>query len=209
MSAPPGLRIVVADDHYVVRLGVVALVDTEPGMRVVGEAADGAQAIELFASLRPDLVLMDLHMPVKSGHEATVEICGRFPGARVLVLTAFDGDVEIQRVLDAGARGCVHKSSTGKKLIPAIHAVAEGQRWIPDEIAARLASHTSFESLSPRELEVLQQLARGLANKEIADVLRISQHTTKDHIKNILGKLRVADRTEAVMAGLQRGILQL
>jgi len=209
MKKDAKLRILVADDHYVVRMGLVALVNTEPDMEVVAEAADGAQALELFARFIPDLALMDLKMPVKTGIEATFEICRQFPSARILMLTAFDGDEDIYRALHAGAQGYVLKSSPGEKLIPALRAVAAGQRWIPTEVALRLASRNSFEQLTAREVEVLHQLAKGLANKEIADVLNITEYTTKDHLKNILGKLRVADRTEAVTAALQRGIIRL
>jgi DNA-binding NarL/FixJ family response regulator len=209
MKKPEKIRILVADDHFVVRIGLVALVNTEPDMEVVGEAADGDQAVDLFARHRPDLVLMDLRMPIKTGIEATVEIRNRFADARVLMLTTFDGDEDIHQALQAGARGYVLKSSTGDKLIPALRAVASGQRWIPREIATRLQSRNSFEQLSPREGQVLNELAKGLANKEIAEVLKISEHTVKDHLKSILAKLRVNDRTEAVTAALQRGILHL
>jgi DNA-binding NarL/FixJ family response regulator len=125
------------------------------------------------------------------------------------MLTAFDGDEDIHKALQAGAQGYVLKSSPGEKLLPALRAVAAGQRWIPNEVANRLASRNTFESLTPREVQVLNHLAKGLANKEIADVLNISEHTAKDYLKSILAKLRVADRTEAVTAALQRGIIQL
>jgi DNA-binding NarL/FixJ family response regulator len=203
------IRILVADDHYVVRMGLIALVNTEPDMEVVAEAADGAQALELFAKHSPDLALMDLRMPVKSGIEATIEIRSKFATACVLMLTAFDGDEDIHKALQAGAQGYVLKSSSGEKLIPALRAVAAGQRWIPKDVANRLASRNSFEELTPREVQVLNELVKGLANKEIADVLNITEHTTKDHLKSILAKLRVADRTEAVTAALQRGIIHL
>jgi DNA-binding NarL/FixJ family response regulator len=203
------IRILIADDHYVVRMGLIALVNTEPDMEVVAEAADGAQALELFAKHSPDLALMDLRMPVKSGIEATIEIRSRFSTACVLMLTAFDGDEDIYKALQAGAQGYVLKSSSGEKLIPALRAVAAGQRWIPKDVAGRLASRNAFEELTPREKQVLNELAKGLANKEIADVLNITEHTTKDHLKSILAKLRVADRTEAVTAALQRGIIHL
>lgn len=201
------IRVLIADDHYVVRMGLAAVVNTEADMEVVAEAADGAQAVELFAQCQPDLALMDSRMPVKDGIEATIEIRKRFPGAAVLMLTAFDGDADIQRALDAGVRGYVLKNSTGEKLIPALRAVAAGQQWVPREIASQLASHKSFEQLTPREVEVLYELAKGLANKQIADTLKISEYTVKDHLKNILAKLRVADRTEAVAVALQRGII--
>jgi DNA-binding NarL/FixJ family response regulator len=203
------IRILIADDHYIVRMGLIALMNTEPDLEVVAEAADGAQALELFRKHNPDLALLDMRMPVKNGIETTKEIRSRFPDARVLILTAFDGDEEIHNALQAGAQGYVLKSSTGEKLIPAVRAVAAGQRWIPQEVADRLTARNQFEELTPREVQVLQQLARGLANKEIADVLRITEYTVKDHLKSILAKLRVTDRTEAVTAALQRGIIHL
>jgi len=203
------IRILVADDHFVVRMGLTALVNTEPDLEVVGEAVDGAQAVAAFDKHKPDLVLMDLRMPVKDGVRATAEIKAKHPNARVLMLTTFDGDTDIHRAIEAGAQGYVLKNTTGDKLIPALRAVAAGQRWIPKEIATRLASRNLFEDLTPRELQVLEQMAKGLANKEIADVLKITGHTVKDHLKSILGKLHVADRTEAVTVALQRGIIHL
>ena len=203
------IRVLIADDHFVVRMGLIAVVNSEPDMEVVGEAGDGKQAVEMFAACNPDLVLMDLRMPVKDGIAATQEIRNKQPGARVLMLTTYDGDQDIHRALHAGAHGYVLKNSTGEKLIPALRAVAAGEKWIPKEIARRLAERKLFEELTPRELQVLQQMAKGLANKEIGDVLRITEYTVKDHLKNILGKLRVADRTEAVTVALQRGIIQL
>jgi DNA-binding NarL/FixJ family response regulator len=209
MKDEPKIRILVADDHFVVRMGLTALVNTEPDLEVVGEAVDGAQAVLAFDKHRPDLVLMDLRMPVKDGIWATAEIRSKYPNARVLMLTTFDGDTDIHRAIQAGAQGYVLKNSTGDKLIPALRAVAAGQKWIPKEIATRLASRNLFEDLTPRELQVLEQMAKGLANKEIADVLKITGHTVKDHLKSILGKLHVADRTEAVTVAIQRGIIHL
>ncbi len=203
------IRVLIADDHHVVRLGLVALVGTTDDMEVVGEAEDGAGAIERFTQLRPDVVLMDSRMPVKDGIQATREILKRFPKARVLMLTAYDGDADIGRALEAGVLGYVLKRSTGEDLLPALRAVAAGTRWIPGDVAGQLASRKSFEQLTPRELSVLDELAKGLANKQIADALQITEHTVKDHVKNILAKLRVADRTEAVTVALQRGIIHL
>ena len=203
------IRILIADDHYVVRMGLTALVETEPDLQVVGEAADGVQVVELFKKLEPDLVLMDLRMPRTDGIIATRQIREQFPHARILMLTTYDGDDDIHKALSAGASGYLLKNSTRESLIPALRAVAAGQRWIPQEVASRLATRKMFEELTPREIEVLQQLAKGRANKEIADVLKISEHTVKDHLKSILGKLHVADRTEAVTAALQRGIIHL
>jgi DNA-binding NarL/FixJ family response regulator len=203
------IRVLVADDHFVVRMGLLGVVNSEPDMEVVAEAADGNQAVELFDKVHPDLVLMDLRMPVKDGIAATSEIRSKHADARILMLSTYDGDTDIHRAVQAGAQGYVLKNSTGEELIPALRAVAGGAKWIPREVATRLASRKLFEELTPRELQVLGQMARGLANKEIGDVLKITTYTVKDHLKNILGKLRVADRTEAVTVAIQRGIIQL
>jgi DNA-binding NarL/FixJ family response regulator len=202
------IRILIADDHYIVRMGLIAMINTEPDMDVVAEATDGAQAIALFAKHKPDLALMDLRMPVKTGIEAAVEICSQNRAARILMLTALDGDEDIHKALEAGAAGYVLKDSTEEKLIPAIRAVASGQRWIPEDVAERLTSRRLFEELTPRELQVLNELAKGLANKQIADVLNITENTTKWYLKSILAKLRVADRTMAVAVAIQRGIIR-
>jgi len=203
------IGILVADDHFIVRMGLIALVNTESSMVIVGEAADGHQAVELFGKHKPDLVLMDLRMPIKDGIQATIEIRGQDPYARVLMLTTFDGDTDIHKALQAGAQGYVLKNATGQELIPAIQAVASGQRWIPKEIAKRLASRKLFEELTPREVQVLQLLVKGSANKQIGEHLSISEHTVKDHLKSVFGKLQVEDRTEAVTAAIQRGIIHL
>jgi DNA-binding NarL/FixJ family response regulator len=209
MTKEPAVRILVVDDHFIVRMGLIALINTEPDLAVIGETDDGDQAIALFEKLKPDLVLMDLRMPRRSGTEATRHIRQMAPAARVLMLSAFDGDADIHAALEAGAHGYVLKSATGEDLIPAIRAVATGKRWIPREVATRLKSRNAYEELTAREIDVLNQLARGLANKEIADELKISEYTTKDHLKSILAKLRVADRTQAVTAALSRGIIRL
>ena len=209
MKKESKIGILVADDHFIVRMGLIALVNTEPNMLIVGEAADGQQAVDLFVKQRPDIVLMDLRMPIKDGIEATIEIHSRDPNARILMLTTFDGDTDIHRALQAGAQGYVLKNATGNELIPAIQAVAGGQRWIPKEIAKRLASRKLFEELTQREVQVLQLLVKGLANKQIGDNLSISEHTVKDHLKSVFGKLQVEDRTEAVTAAIQRGIIHL
>jgi len=209
MSNKRNIRILVADDHFVVRMGLIALVNTEDDLEVIGQASDGKQAVEMFEKLKPDLVLMDLRMPVKDGIAATTEIFSKHPSARVLMLTTYDGDTDIHRAIQSGAQGYVLKNATGVELIPALRAVAAGQKWVPKEISTRLNSRRMFEELTARELEVLQQISKGLANKEIGDVLKITEHTVKDHLKHILGKLHVADRTEAVTVALQRGIIQL
>lgn len=201
------VRILIVDDHFIVRTGLRSLISTESDLAVIGEAAEAAEAIQQFETLRPDLVLMDLRLPDKSGHEVTRHIRLIDGQARILMLSAFEGDVDIHTALEAGASGYVLKSVTAEELIPAIRAVASGRRWIPSEVATRLKQRNSFEDLTLRELEVLTQLSRGLANKEIADTLGITEYTTKGHLKNILAKLRVADRTQAVIAAVQRGII--
>jgi DNA-binding NarL/FixJ family response regulator len=203
------IRILVADDHYVVRMGVIAIINNEPDMEVVAEAANGNQAIELFNEHLPDLVLLDSRMPLKNGVQAAKEIRNQTGAARILMLTAFDGDEDIHKALAAGAQGYVLKNSTGEQLVPALRAVAAGKSWIPAEVSERLAKRQEFEPLTPRELEVLHELAKGLANKQIADVMNISQHTTKGYLKNIMTKLHVADRTEAVTVAIQRGLIHL
>ncbi|ACB74569.1 response regulator [Opitutus terrae] len=209
MSRPAKLRILVADDHFIVRSGLVSLIHAEPDMSVVAQAADGAEAVALFTQHQPDVALLDLRMPVRSGTEAIEQIRRDHPHARILVLTAFSGDEDIRKALRAGARGYVLKSSTGEGLIPAIRAVAAGEPWIPNDVATRLAMRSSYEELTSREIQVLQEIAKGKANKEIAAVLAISEYTVKDHLKNIMGKLHVAVRTEAVTAAVQRGIIEL
>jgi len=209
LKTPPKIRILVADDHYVVRMGVIAIINNEPDMVVAAEAANGAQAVELFLRHAPDLVLLDSRMPIKSGVQAAREIRDHRRDARILMLTAFDGDEDIHEALIAGAQGYILKDATGEQLIPALRAVAAGKDWIPAEVASRLAKRKEFEPLTPRELEVLHEMAKGLANKQIADVMNISQHTTKGYLKNILTKLHVADRTEAVTVAIQRGMIHL
>jgi len=209
MKKDSKIRVLVADDHYVVRMGVIAIINNEPDMEVVAEAANGTQAVELFQKHQPDLVLLDSRMPLKGGVQAAQEIRQANSVARILMLTAFDGDEDIHKALTAGAQGYVLKNSTGEQLVPALRAVAAGKSWIPAEVADRLAKRKEYEPLTPRELEVLHELAKGLANKQIADVMNISQHTTKGYLKNILTKLHVADRTEAVTVAIQRGLIHL
>ncbi len=203
------IRILVADDHYVVRMGVIAIINDEPDMEVVAEAANGIQAIELFKKHKPDLVLMDSRMPLKKGVEAAKEIRVISNAARIVMLTAFDGDEDIFQALESGAQGYVLKNCTDEQLIPAIRAVAAGERWIPAEVQQRLDSRKTYEPLTPRELVVLHEMAKGLANKQIASVLNITQNTAKGYLKNILYKLHAADRTEAVTVAIQRGLIHL
>lgn len=209
MNPPAALRILVADDHFIVRSGLVALINSEPDMKVVAQVTDGAQAVEAYARHQPDVALVDLRMPVMGGSQVIETIRRDFPGARLLVLTAFNGDEDIRKALAVGANGYLLKSSTGDDLIPAIRAVAAGGQWIPRDVASRLAVRREYHALTQREIEVLREIARGRANKEIAGHLAISENTVKDHLKNILGKLQVAARTEAVTVAVQRGIIEL
>lgn len=203
------IRIVIADDHFLVRMGLVALLNTETDMEVIGEAGNGKEVVEIFEKLKPDLALIDLRMPEKDGIQATAEIKRNFPNARILILTNYNGDDDIHRALRAGAQGYVLKSSTRESLIPALRSVAGGRQWIPKDVANRLAFRRTFEELTRREVQVLDELTRGLSNKQIADVLGISKHTIKDHLCQILAKLRAADRTEAVTTAIRRGIIHL
>jgi len=203
------IRILVADDHNVVRHGLVARIKTVSDMTVVAEAADGAQAVELFRKYKPDVTIMDLRLPVMSGVEAITHIRRDFPSARILVLTTFDGDENIFRALQAGARGYLLKDMFGDELMEAIRGVHAGKTRIPAPIAQRLAERMGGPSLTNRELEVLKLIVSGKSNKDIGNDLSISEATVKTHINSILSKLGVSDRTQAATTALQRGIVEL
>ena len=203
------LRILVADDHFIVRVGLTTVLNAEPDLRVVAEAKDGSEAIELFRKHRPDITLMDLFMPGMTGAEATAEICREFPNARIIVLTIFDGDEDIYRAIQAGARGYVLKKMRCTALVEAIRTVNAGECYFPAFAARRLAERSAVEPLTVRELEVMGLVVKGMSNKELADVLKITEQTAKVHLKNILRKLDVSDRTEAATSALQRGIVHL
>jgi DNA-binding NarL/FixJ family response regulator len=201
------IRILTADDHALLRNGIAGLVNDEPDMKMVAEAATGVEAIKQFKQYRPDITLMDLQMPEMSGIEAIIEIRGEFPEARIIVLTTYTGDVQVTRALKAGARGYLLKARVSRELVDVIRAVHSGHKRIPPEIAAELAEHAGEEDLSARELEVLGLIARGNANKEIAARLGITEETVKSHVRRILDKLRANDRTHAVTIALKRGII--
>jgi len=203
------IRIMVVEDHHVVRQGLVALLNTVPDMRVVAEGADGKQAVDLFRRHEPDVTLMDLRMPTMSGVDAVIEIRRNFPAARIIVLTTFDGDEDIYRALQAGARAYLLKGMFGDELMDAIRAVHAGKSRIPPAVAERLATRMGSPGLTARELDVLKLIVAGKSNKEIGEELRISEATVKTHINNILSKLGVTDRTQATTAALQRGIVHL
>jgi DNA-binding NarL/FixJ family response regulator len=203
------IRIIVAEDHQIVRRGLVALLNTVQGIDVVGEAGDGKEAIALFDRLQPDITLMDLRMPAMGGVEAVAEIRRKYPAARIIVLTTFDGDEDIYKALQAGAKGYLLKGMSSDELIEAIHAVHAGKSRVPSVIAERLADRMGGPGLTTRELEVLQAIVIGGSNKEIATKLSITEATVKTHINSILSKLGVADRTQAATTALQRGIVHL
>jgi DNA-binding NarL/FixJ family response regulator len=209
MNGPKPIRILCVDDHAIVREGLMAIIGTQADMAVVAEAGDGQTAFERFREHEPDIVLMDLSMPGLGGVESTLRIRREFPAARVVVLTTFEGDEDIHRALEAGARAYLLKSAVRKELLHAIREVYAGRKYIPETVAARLAEHTPRVGLSQRELEVLQLVATGLRNKEIGDRLKIAEDTVKVHIKNIFEKLNVVDRTQAVVVGAERGFIQL
>lgn len=209
MNSSPTIRVMVIDDHQIVRQGLSALINTEAGFTVVAEGADGQQAVELFRQHQPDVTLMDLRMPVLSGVEATKIIRQEFPSARIIVLTTFDGDEDIFRALQAGALSYLLKGVSFEDLTEAIRTVHAGQRRIPAAVAERLAERMAGEELTAREVQVLELIVRGKSNKEIAQALAISEATVKSHINSLLGKLGVADRTQAATTALQRGIVHL
>jgi DNA-binding NarL/FixJ family response regulator len=210
MSTDPRLiRILTVDDHPILRKGIAALVNTEPDMKVVAEASTGAEAIEMFRQLRPDVTIMDLQLPVMSGIEAIGKIQSEFPGARIVVLTTYSGDVQAARAISVGARGYILKAQVNQELLETIRAVHAGKLRIPQEIAMQLVEHAAGDALTQREIDVLRLIAAGNANKQIADQLSVAEGTVKSHVNNILSKLGAHDRTHAVTIGLARGIIDL
>ena len=203
------IRIMMADDHPVVREGMRAMIANEPDMELVAVASDGTEAQSLYEKQLPDVVLMDLRMPGMDGITAIRGIVATHPDARVLALTSYEGDADIFRALEAGARGYLIKDMLGDELIRAIRRTAAGKRVIPSEVAGRLAEFTPRIDLSGREVEVLRLTAKGLRNRDIARVIGRTEETVKAHLKNIMGKLGASDRTEAVMIALRRGMIHL
>ena len=207
MSEP--IRILVVDDHNIVRQGLVALLNTVPEMQVVAEAGDGEEAIEAHRKHRPDVTLMDLRLPKIGGADAIARIREEMPSARIIVLTTFDGDEDIFRALQAGAKGYLLKGMDIDELTDAIRSVYAGKSKIPAFVAEKLAERMGGPALTTREIEVLKRIVAGRSNKEIASDLFISEATVKTHVNSILGKLGVTDRTQAATTALQRGIVHL
>jgi DNA-binding NarL/FixJ family response regulator len=209
MTTPTPITVLAADDHPLIRAGLVAFLGTEPGLHVVAEAGNGEEALEKYRELRPDIVLMDLSMPVMDGVAATKAILEEFPNARIIVLTTYGGDEDIHRALDAGAVGYLVKDMVVADILNVVRTVHGGRRGIPPPVAARLAEHTPRIPLTPREIEVLSMVAQGLSNAEVAARIGRTEGTAKVHLKNILQKLSATDRTEAVTTALKRGFIRL
>ncbi len=209
MSASRRIRILIAEDHLIARVGVSTIVNMQPDMTVVAEAANGQQAVELFRKHLPDVTLLDLRMPVMSGVEAAVAIRRQHPEARLIALTTYGGDEDIRRALQAGVQAYLTKDVLHDELLKAIRAVHGGETFLPPSVATTLAAQFPGSVLSAREMDVLSLIVDGLANKQIAYKLNIAEHTVKNHVKSILAKLGVADRTQAATAAIQRGIIHL
>ena len=209
MSERARIRVFSVDDHPLLREGIAAIINSQPDMLMVAQAANAQDALQQFRKHKPDVTLMDLRLPDQNGIETMIAIRAEFHDARVIMLTTFEGDVDIKRALEAGARGYVLKSMPPKELVEVIRQVHAGKKRIPPQLAAQLAEHMSDEALTEREVEVLGQIAGGNRNRDIAERLFITEETVKVHIKHIMEKLGASDRTQAVAIGVRRGIIQL
>ena len=203
------IRILVVDDHPIVRQGVAGLVAGQPDMSIVGQASNGREAIQQFRAHRPDVVLMDLQMPEMNGLDALMAIRDEAPDARIIVLTTYAGDAQVLRAIKAGARGYLLKSALHRELLETIRAVHAGKKSLSAEVSYELAEHATDDALTPAEVRVLRLIAEGNANKEIAEQLSVSEETVKGQVRNILSKLGAKDRTHAAMIGLKRGIIEV
>ena len=209
MASAERIRVFSVDDHPLLREGIAAVINNQPDMVIVAQAANAQDAIEQYRAHRPHVTLMDLRLPDMSGIETLIAIRSEFPDARIIMLTTFEGDVEIKRALEAGARGYILKSMPPKELVEVVRQVHAGKKRIPPQLAAQLAEHMSDEVLTEREVEVLGQIAGGNRNRDIAERLFISEETVKVHIKHIMEKLGASDRTQAIAIAVRRGIIQL
>jgi DNA-binding NarL/FixJ family response regulator len=203
------IRILVVDDHPVFRGGIASLLADHPDMQLVADASSGLEAVRLFRAHKPDITLMDLQMPEMSGLDAMITIRGEFPEAKIIVLTTYSGDVQVLRALKAGAHAYLLKNTLHKDLVDTIRAVYAGKKALSPEASFELAEHATDDALTPGEVEVLRLIAAGNANKQIADLLSVTEETVKGRVKNILSKLNANDRTHAATIGLKRGIIEL
>lgn len=209
MEKEAAIRILIVDDHPIVRVGLAAIIDAQRGMKIVGQAGTAAEAVRLFQSANPDITLMDLRLPDSSGVEAIRSICATNPNARIVVLTTYEGDEDIHQALEAGARGYLIKGMSHELLLQALHRVHAGHRFLPPVVTQTLASRLPGSNLSQRELDVLQLVFAGKSNREIADDLGLKESTVKSYVSDILVRLNVNDRTQAVVEGLKRGLVHL
>ena len=209
MSDTTSIRVFSVDDHALLREGIAAVITNEPDMVLVAQASTGREAVQRYQQHRPDVTLMDLRLPDMSGIDAMIAIRTGSPDARIIILTTFEGDVEMQRALEAGARGYLLKSMPPREIVAAIRQVHAGRKSIPAEVASQLAEHLGEETLTAREIDVLSRVAGGNRNRDIAEQLVISEETVKVHMKHIMEKLGASDRTEAVAIALRRGIIAL
>ena len=209
MSDQARIRVLCVDDHPLLREGIAAIISNQPDMLLLAQASTGCEAIQKYREHQPDVTLMDLRLPDMSGIDSLIAIRAEFPDARVIIVTTYEGDVEIQRALGAGARGYMLKSMPPRDLVEGIRGVHAGKKRIPQEVANQVAEHLGEETLSEREVEVLRRVAGGNRNRDIAEQLFISEETVKVHIKHIMEKLGASDRTQAVAIGVRRGIIQL
>jgi DNA-binding NarL/FixJ family response regulator len=209
MTEPGQIRVLVVDDHPLMRSGLSGEINLQADMKVVAEAADGEEAIASFRAHRPDITLMDIRMPGLNGIDAIVALRQEFPNARFIILTTAAGDVQARRAFEAGAMGYLLKNLLRTELIDTIRLVHAGRKRIPPEVAQEMAEHAGDEAITRRELDVLRGIAKGKSNKIVASDLNISEHTVKNHVKNILAKLNASDRTDAVMIAIRRGIIEM